>query len=116
MPRMKTFYPGFSAASNRCALIVFLIALFFTLKANAAPADLPTGFPVLVLKGKAHGEEAVASLGNYLPAIAAFYHVKEAELKKLLREDKMLWIDERGRLFYVCKFDLPVNAGGALND
>lgn len=46
----------------------------------------------------------MTALGERLPALAAFYQVSPAELRQRLREDRMLWVDEHGRLLYICEF------------
>ena len=80
------------------------------LGAAAAGADgLPPNFPQVELPAKANGEAAIAALGGQLPALAAFYKVTEADLRNRLRRDRSLWVDARGRLFYVCNFGLPPN-------
>lgn len=86
---------SFAAALGACLL----------LSANPARAQvtLPPGFPAgIQLPAKAHGDDAIAALGNRLPEVAAFYRKTPQELRALFKSDHSLWADTRGRLFYVC--------------
>ena len=104
---MNTICACVLPALKRCASVTFLSFLFLSINAEAAPTDRPPGFPDLSLKVRARGEAAITAAGTKLPAVAAFYRMSEADLKKRLREDKMLWMDEQGRLLYICVFDVP---------
>lgn len=104
---MKTMSADLLAGCRRYASATLLSFLLLAFEAAAAPADLPPGFPAVALKARTRGEAAIRELGNKLPAVAAFYRIEEAELKKRLREDKMLWVDEHGRLLYICVFEVP---------
>src|SRR5215203_2243951 len=74
----------------------------------APPEGLPAGFPEVQVPGKLHGEAAIAALGNHLPEIAAFYHTTGEELRNRLLREHSLWVDEYGRLFYVCNWPAPL--------
>jgi len=63
-------------------------------------ADVPE--PQLQLPQRTHGQAAIDALGKDLPRVAAFYRTTEKELKERLGRDKTLWVDEKGRLLYVC--------------
>jgi len=76
-----------------------LLALASGLAARAAQPD---GFPDIQLPAKARGEAAIAGLGNQIGPVAAFYHITAQELAVRLRRDNALWVDQHGRLFYVC--------------
>lgn len=97
MSGIKWFVPSF-----------FLLCFFHLAGVFAAvSAEMPANFPQINLPSKLRGDAAIAALGNKIPALAAFYRTTEAELKNRLRRDKMLWVDELGRLFYVCQFEFP---------
>ena len=57
--------------------------------ANASPR----AFPDVNLPGRANLEEAIARLGDKLPAVAAYYGKTTAEFVRILREDDTAWID-----------------------
>lgn len=59
--------------------------------------------PDLRLRGGERGEEAIQSLGARLPEVAAHYRKSEAELRAVLRRDRSLRLDPRGRLNYLCE-------------
>src|SRR5258706_1658159 len=89
-----------------CAISFWLIAGFASVAA-AAPSDLPAGFPEVQLPAKMRGEEAIAAVGAKMEALAAFYKTTVAELKARIRNDRDLWLDRNGRLFYVCNWGQP---------
>jgi PKD repeat protein len=66
-------------------------------------------FPEVNLPASANGEEAIARLGDTLPAVAAWYGMTPAEFVHLLRTDNTAWIDVKGRVFYI--EPLPEPAG-----
>ncbi|MFO1512998.1 MAG: autotransporter-associated beta strand repeat-containing protein [Verrucomicrobiota bacterium] len=60
---------------------------------------------------RVRGEEAVQALGGRLREVAEYHRLSEAKLRELFQRDKSLWVDQRGRLFYVCEFILPPAEG-----
>ena len=58
-------------------------------------------FPDISLPAPANGNAAVNALGSNLPALAAHYGYTTDQLARALREDLTLWIDRKGRLYYV---------------
>lgn len=60
-------------------------------------ADL---LPEVALPGITRGETAIQALGEHLPAVAAAYRQTSDELRALLRRDRTLALDPKGRLFY----------------
>ena len=66
-------------------------------------------FPEVNLPAPTNGEEAIARLGDTLPAVAAWYGMTPAEFVHLLRNDNTAWIDVKGRVFYI--EPLPEPAG-----
>jgi len=57
-------------------------------------------FPDMDLPDKAQGQGAINALGNKLAEVAAWYDKDEEEFKNLLKRDKDLWVDKKGRLLY----------------
>jgi hypothetical protein len=76
------------------------------------PAPQRPPFPAIQLSRHLSGEEAIAALGDKLPALAAYYHRDPTELKKQLRQDNSLRLDRQGRLYHVCHWPMP--AGEAI--
>lgn len=68
--------------------------------ANAAP-PAEAGTSGRVLEQPMNGEAAIRALGNRLPEVAAANQTTAAELRERLARDDALWVDVRGRLFYV---------------
>lgn len=93
-----------SSFGRRLCVLCLLAGLVLTspssVQAQARPAPLANS----PLARRLHGAEAVQGLGNRLGEIAAFHHLREAELRQLFQRDKSLWVDPVGRLFYVCEF------------
>ena len=71
---------------------------------GAAIAAAHRSFPQVSLPTSAYGENAIAGLGGKLPDIAAWYGKSTAEFARLLREDSSVWIDRKGRVFYIEQF------------
>jgi autotransporter-associated beta strand protein len=65
--------------------------------------EIPEGFPQVILREKLRGEAAVEAIGRQLPALASFYRTTPQDLAERLRRDRSLWVDQRGRLLYVCE-------------
>ena len=80
--------------------------LAFTLLAASGQNQNEPGFPAAIrMAAKARGEAAIASLGNRLPEVAAFYGKSPEQLRKILRKDDSLWVDPEGQLLYACEFE-----------
>jgi PKD repeat protein len=62
-------------------------------------------FPTVRLPFAANGAQAVRSLGNRLPQVAAWYGKTPEEMRSLLQRDSDLWVDPQGRLLYACGAD-----------
>jgi hypothetical protein len=78
--------------------LIFLCAwLCFAMSAQAAKPPMPG----ISLPAAVQGERAIQALGNRLPAVAAHYGKSVSEFARNIRKDRTLWIDTRGRLFYV---------------
>lgn len=77
---------------------------------TAAPTH---SFPALKLAHSAHGEDAIRSLVDKLPAVAAFYRKSPEQLREMFRRDTSLNLDRSGRLFYTCQIGgkLPIATG-----
>src|SRR6266446_6420608 len=89
----------------RLAAINVLTLAFLALSASASPpGNTPLDFPDVQLPSKSRGEAAISALGTKLPAVAAFYHITASELQNRLRNEHSLWVDQYGRLFYVCEW------------
>ncbi|BAJ01064.1 PKD domain-containing protein [Shewanella violacea] len=58
-------------------------------------------FPSVLLPEPANGEHAIGLLGSKLPDLASWYGMSTAQLAKMIREDTSVWLDKRGRIFYV---------------
>ena len=103
---MKNSFP--ESRTWRLMLVLAASACFLGLVAQAAqPADIPADFPTVRLPAKMRGDAAISALGNKLPAVAAFYHLTAPELRSRLRTEESLWVDQYGRLFYVCVWPPP---------
>jgi len=57
--------------------------------------------PDINLPAAVQGERAIQALGDRLPAVAAAHGMSVAEFARNIREDSTVWVDTRGRLFYV---------------
>src|SRR4051812_22725845 len=82
-------------------LPLVFISLLMTADALAADSERPA-FPDLHFGKRMQGEEALNSLRDQLEPLAQFYRKSPQELQQLLRREKSLWLDQRGRMFYVC--------------
>ena len=69
---------------------------------EALPVVRPP-MPELNFKSASHGQEAIDNLGTKLAEVAAHYGKTEKELCDQLLNDKSLWIDKFGYLFFVEK-------------
>jgi hypothetical protein len=78
--------------------------------AGDAGDDAVTTFP---MGATASGAEAVAKLGNDLPAVAAAYERSAEDLTRMFSEDKDLFVDSSNRLLYACSEILPPTTDSA---
>ena len=104
----------------RSLLSLALLALSAALPVQAQPAEHADGesarlhpakkaFPRLALKErKVRGEQAIQALGAQLPEVAAWYSKSPEELRSLLRRDRHLRVDHRGRLFVEDELLVPL--------
>ncbi|HYD80397.1 MAG TPA: M12 family metallo-peptidase [Paucimonas sp.] len=65
-----------------------------------APREKPA-FPSLRFNDRSNGEKAVRNLGAALPAVAAHYGKTPEEFRRQLLEDRSVWLDKEGRVFFV---------------
>ncbi|RTR39133.1 PKD domain-containing protein [Shewanella canadensis] len=65
------------------------------------PGAQHRAFPDVNLPEPANGEHAIGLLGDKLPAMAAAYEMSTADFAKMIREDRSVWLDHQGRIFYV---------------
>ncbi|MCO8129303.1 zinc-dependent metalloprotease [Acidimicrobiia bacterium EGI L10123] len=68
--------------------------------AGAAPPE-PPGAPAPVLEERMHGEAAIRALGERLPDVARANGISPDELRRHLRADDELWLDETGALLFI---------------
>ncbi|MEK7780059.1 MAG: autotransporter-associated beta strand repeat-containing protein, partial [Verrucomicrobiota bacterium] len=71
--------------------------------------------PELRMRGGERGEEAIQMLGARLPEVAAHHRRSAAELRAMLRRDRSLRLDSRGRLHYLCEGLIAPVVGGQTN-
>lgn len=90
-----------------CGAITLPIGILMLTTAGAAlsaPPSMPLAFPSLSMPmEKTTGAQAVQALEQTgsMAAVAAAYGKTEAELAKLIRNDKTIWLDKNGRMFIV---------------
>ena len=85
-----------------------MLAPMLSPSANAGP-ERGAGhehFPVIHLQRMARGEEAIAALGQQLPAVAAAYGHSPEWLADMLKGDPSLTVDHQGRLLHTQEMDL----------
>src|SRR6266496_1942582 len=80
--------------------MVLLSGLAGSLPAQIADARDKFSMPNLNFPAVTSGEEAIRLLGKNLPAVAGAHGKGADELASLLRRDRTLKLDRRGRLFY----------------
>ena len=103
-----------------CMLIALsLTVTLATSTVSAGPPEFAPGaavaadrraFPQVGLPARTYGEEAIASLADKLPAVAAWYGMTTAKFARMLREDSTAWIDQQGHLLYVEQFPEPAES------
>ncbi|HEY9510751.1 MAG TPA: autotransporter-associated beta strand repeat-containing protein, partial [Verrucomicrobiae bacterium] len=112
---MTSHFSGWLSRVRFAARLLFFAALTSTATA-AVPDEVRVPFPTVRLAGKVQGEAAIQSLSDQLPGIAAFYHKTPEQLQQQLRRDKSLWVDPRGRLFFVCNAPAPTTVLSSSNE
>lgn len=99
-----------------------LTALLLLISLTAAGAQerniRGAAFPTVRLPFAVNGEQAVRSLGNRLPQVAAWYGRSPEEMRGMLKRDSDLWVDPQGMLLYACGAEHapPVERGRARNE
>jgi PKD repeat protein len=58
-------------------------------------------FPAITIDKPVRGEAAIKATGSRLPELAAWYGKSTAEFARLIRQDRDLWLDTRGRAYFV---------------
>ncbi len=87
-------------------VVVTAVLLVFPLLAARGQHPIEAGFPAGIrLAANARGEAAIATLGNRLPEVAAFYGKSPQQLRKIFQTDHSLWVDPEGQLLYACEFE-----------
>ncbi len=101
-------------------LLPLLAAAAITLGAMPALAQAPSPppqargqFPSLALPDRSQGDEAIARLGNRLPDVAAFYGMSVTQFVAMLRYDRSVWLDRRGRVYFEEEVRLPAEGSSA---
>jgi autotransporter-associated beta strand protein len=95
------------AFRSRPRLLLSIIGIFIMLLLPAGAQSRRAPFADAPLPRNLHGEEAVQSLGSRLKEVAEAHDMNEGDLRRKFREDKSIWVDRRGRLFFVCEFPPP---------
>ena len=89
------------------ALAFALAASIFTPAQAQSPTRPP--MPDITLPAKVQGQAALNALGRNLPAVAAHYGMSVADFTKLVREDRTVWLDKKGRVFFQDDFLPPAD-------
>jgi hypothetical protein len=91
---------------KRALLAVLAVAVPTALVLGSHAADastnqqVPPGYSARAGHGKWSGEAAIARLGTGLGAVAASHGMSDTELRKHLREDRYLRLDDNNQLLY----------------
>lgn len=106
--RVKSVFHGIGGTGNFLRRLLMacsagLIATAFPLAVQAAglPHLGKPAFPQIVLEKQSGGDAAVSGLGRKLPDVAAWYGMRPDAFEKMLREDRMAWLDRKGRLLFI---------------
>lgn len=78
------------------AIAVASLLSFSSVFAQGKPA-----MPDVQLPTKMQGQPAITALGSNLPAVAAAHRMSPQAFEKMLREDRSVWLDTRGRAHFV---------------
>lgn len=101
MPENRT---NRSRARIAAALVAAAVgAATFTTGPGSAGAAAPpsSGAPPQVLEERMNGEAAIRALGERLPEVARANGISADELRRDLRADDELWLDETGALLFI---------------
>ena len=85
------------------ANLTFILLLLLVGAGHAKP--LKSQGPPFPFPGGKRGQEAINALRERLPHVASRYGKSPDKLKKLLLQDKDLWLDPAENLLYLCSFD-----------
>jgi PKD repeat protein len=66
-------------------------------------------FPSVALARPTHGPDAIAALGDKLPEVARWYGMTDDELRSTFIQDKTLFADKKGKLFYADNDTITAN-------
>ena len=69
--------------------------------ASAAGLTENSPFGAITLPGLSSGQSAIGNLNGHLDAVAAWYGMSSAELRKLLLSDSSVHIDSKGRILHI---------------
>ncbi len=86
---------------------------------QAFTQDLPgkAVFPAIALQKMAKGQEILTALGSRLPEVARYYRMSEEQLRTIIKNDKDIYADEKGRLLYIDSNTVTsANIGGVGSD
>ncbi len=87
----------------RCSPALAVLALAVSAPFAAGRNPTEPGFPAGIhLPARANGDDAIAALGERLPEVAARHAVSPERLRRHLRADPSLWVEENGELVYAC--------------
>ncbi|MGV0958313.1 MAG: PKD domain-containing protein [Limnohabitans sp.] len=86
----------------KAAAMTAMLSLSISTHAQRVPqVDFPPMPQIQLPVDKAQGSDAINLLGDRLPEVARAHGMSPAELQRHLSRDKTLWIDRKGRLFYI---------------
>jgi len=74
---------------------------------GAAPRAKPP-FPFFDLPDRSQGEQAVSRLGNRLKDVADWYGMSASQFTGMMRSDRTVWLDRKGRVFFQEETQLPL--------
>ncbi|MFM7000253.1 MAG: zinc-dependent metalloprotease family protein, partial [Limnohabitans sp.] len=88
-----------------------LLSVSLISQAQRVPkVDFPPMPQIQLPVDKAQGSDAITLLGEKLPEVARAHGMSPADLQRQLSRDKTLWIDRKGRLFYIEEAPQPGHA------
>ena len=81
-----------------------------TAQTSAAAPPVRPAFPIIELPERAQGEAAISRLAARLPDVAAWYGMSAAQFSRMIRNDRTVWLDRRGRVFFQEDVELPLQS------
>jgi PKD repeat protein len=84
-------------------LFTTIVSIVFSIAFLGTDSHAQSSHPDINLPMQARGAQAINALGQHLPAVAKAYGITKEELIKRLTEDRDLWVDRKGRLFFTCE-------------